>query len=208
MGSKVPTRMEFIRFMTTAETLSQPTVIWDLSLVLHGHWSCPGVEKIAVFLHLEEPHFRSMPQKTRILRTGIVTAYVWSEWDLCRLTPPIGEQHAAIRPTASILETTSVETSDFNIIDFLGSGTCKRVEYINIRGYNGTNLTAPFWQQLNIYTLHIDCHSRYTKCEFNAARTGAVSSEDNFGYYGSFNTNFRCTQGTQSTTQWWFGALV
>ena len=98
---------------------------------------------------------------------------------------------------------------DFNIIDFLGSCTCKRVEYINIRGYNGTNLTAPFWQILERFTLHIDSrYSRYTKCEFNAASTGAVLSEDNFGYYGSFNTNFRCTQGTQSTTQWWFGALV
>ena len=95
---------------------------------------------------------------------------------------------------------------DFNIIDFLGSGTCKRVEYINIRGYKGTNLTAPFWQLLNTFTLHID--STFTHCEFNAASTGAVSTEDNFGYYGSFNTNFRCTQGTQSTTQWWFGALV
>ena len=46
---------------------------------------------------------------------------------------------------------------DFNIVDFLGRGTaCRRVEYVNIRGYAGTNLTAPFWQILNISTLHID----------------------------------------------------
>ena len=30
---------------------------------------------------------------------------------LCRSTPPTGEQHAATRPIASILQTTSVETS-------------------------------------------------------------------------------------------------
>ncbi|CAH3046346.1 unnamed protein product [Porites evermanni] len=35
---------------------------------------------------------------------------------------------------------------DFNIMDFLGNGECKRVKYVDIRGHNGTNLTAPFWQ--------------------------------------------------------------
>lgn len=97
---------------------------------------------------------------------------------------------------------------DFNIVDFLGRGTaCKRVEYVNIRGYAGTNLTAPFWQDIqNAFILHTD--SEATHCEFNAASTGAVSSEDNFGFYSFFNTNFRCTQGPQSNTQWWFGAHV
>ena len=55
-------------------------------------------------------------------------------------------------------------------------------------------------------TLHND--SAATHCEFNAAGTGAVSSEDNFGFYDVLNTNFRCTQGTHSNTQWWFGAHV
>ena len=96
---------------------------------------------------------------------------------------------------------------DFNIVDFMGWGTCKRVEHINIRGYVGTSLTAPFWQDIqNTFILHTD--SSATHCEFNTASSGAVSSEDNFGFYSSFNTNFRCTEGTQSTTQWWFGAHV
>ena len=44
-------------------------------------------------------------------------------------------------------------------------------------------------------------------CQFTAATSGAVSSEDNFGWYGDgISTKFRCTQGGQSTTQWWFGA--
>ena len=74
MGSKVPPKMAFIRSTTTAETVSKRTVIWDLSLVLHGHWSCRGVEKIALFLLFATPHFRTTSQKTRTPRTGIVTA--------------------------------------------------------------------------------------------------------------------------------------
>ena len=89
---------------------------------------------------------------------------------------------------------------DFNIVDFLGGGECKRVEYVDIRGHNGTNLTVPFWQGV---ALHIDSSS--SLCEFSAT-VGAVSSEDNFGYYGAFNPKFRCTQTDNSTTQWWFGA--
>ena len=94
---------------------------------------------------------------------------------------------------------------DFDIFDFVGAGTCKKVDYINIRGYRGFHLTAPFWQKHNVWTLHIDS-SRSTSCDLKAARTGAVSSEDNFGHYGVINSKFRCTQGPRSTTQWWFGA--
>ena len=94
---------------------------------------------------------------------------------------------------------------DFNIFDYVGGGTCKKVDFINIRGHVGTHLTVPFWQKLNTWTLHID--SSYGHCQFTAARSGAVSSEDNFGWYGDgISTKFRCTQGSQSSTQWWFGA--
>ena len=96
---------------------------------------------------------------------------------------------------------------DFNIIDYVGSGTCKKVEYINIRGHVATDLTVPFWQKLNAYTLHTD--STYTHCQFKVAKSGAVREEDNFGWYASgMSTKFRCTQGTQSTTQWWFGGHI
>ena len=43
---------------------------------------------------------------------------------------------------------------DFDIVDFQGHGECKRVEYVDIRGHNGTNLTAPFWQRKNAWMLH------------------------------------------------------
>ncbi|KAJ7369660.1 hypothetical protein OS493_037343 [Desmophyllum pertusum] len=55
----------------------------------------------------------------------------------------------------------------------------------------------------NTYTLHID--SSHSGCQFDP-RSCAVSSEDNFGYYGSINPKFRCAEGPHSTTQWWFGA--
>ena len=95
---------------------------------------------------------------------------------------------------------------DFNIFDFVGERQCRKVEYVNIRGHVGTDLTAPFWQKLNTWTLHID--STHTHCQFmKTAIFGAASSEDNFGWYGDGISNkFRCTQGDQSTTQWWLGA--
>ena len=96
---------------------------------------------------------------------------------------------------------------DFNIVDFLGSGTCKKVEYINIRGHVGTDLTVPFWQKLNTWTLHTD--SSFTHCQFKAAKSGAVRQEDNFGWYATaMSTKFRCTHEPQSTTQWWFGGHI
>ena len=95
---------------------------------------------------------------------------------------------------------------DFNIVDFLGDGECKRVEYVNIRGHNGTNLTVPFWQMKNVHhPLMLCVDSSLVLCKFNAS-VGAVVSEDNFGLYWAFNTNFRCTQADNSTTQGWFGA--
>ena len=92
---------------------------------------------------------------------------------------------------------------DFNIVDFLGNGECKRVEYVDIRGHNGTNLKVPFWQQKNSWILHVISKSH--RCEFSAS-VGAVDSEDNFGFYAEMNQKFRCTQADNSTTQWWFGA--
>ena len=91
---------------------------------------------------------------------------------------------------------------DFNIVDFLGNGECKKVEYVDIRGLNGTNLTALFWANFGV-GLHTD--SSIDFCELNAT-VGAVSSEDNFGSYNGINPKFRCTQEDSSTTQWWFGA--
>ena len=40
--------------------------------------------------------------------------------------------------------------NDFDI-SFVGTGVCKKVEYVNIRGHVGTDVTARFLQKLNAY---------------------------------------------------------
>ena len=92
---------------------------------------------------------------------------------------------------------------DFNIVDFIGSGQYKKVEFVNIRGHNGVHLTVRFWQVAKSYLLHTD--SSLSGCNFNA-KSGSVPGEDNFGHYRVINPKFRCTAEDLSTTQWWFGA--
>jgi len=92
---------------------------------------------------------------------------------------------------------------DFDITSYHGGGSCKLVEYINVRGFGG-HTTAPFWQDENSF-LHIDSSS--DRCEFDA-RAGAKGSEDNFGHYGNTNDAFTCTSGPSATTQYWFGSYI
>ncbi|XP_078372006.1 uncharacterized protein LOC144655593 [Oculina patagonica] len=94
--------------------------------------------------------------------------------------------------------------ADFDPIDFEGLKSCKRVEYINVRGHTCTDCDVPWWQD-NRQMLHHDSSS--AGCGFDAS-SGAVGSEDNFGFYNSFNTNFRCTQMPGSTTNYWFGSYL
>ncbi|XP_022777495.1 uncharacterized protein LOC111318909 [Stylophora pistillata] len=91
---------------------------------------------------------------------------------------------------------------DFNIVDFIGGGKCKKVEFVNIRGHIGIHLTAKFWQSTSAMLRIVSSHAG---CNFDP-RSGSVSGEDNFGYYSDINHKFRCTAGDLSTTQWWFGA--
>ena len=91
---------------------------------------------------------------------------------------------------------------DFDIVNYIGEGQCKKVEFVSIRNHKGMHQTAKFWQKNGQGGLHID--SSATGCDFNPS-SGAVVSEDNFGLYGSTNPKFRCSKDDQSTTQWWFG---
>ena len=96
--------------------------------------------------------------------------------------------------------------SDLDVMTFLGHSTCFSVEYANIRGHAAASgTTAQFWQVHNTYLLHID--SSHSNCGFKP-NSGAVPSEDNFGYYGAVNIRFRCTAGNEATTQWWFGGYL
>ena len=97
--------------------------------------------------------------------------------------------------------------SDFDIMAYNGHGQCFSVDYVNIRGYlSGSGTTVRFWQVFDTYTLHTDSYHS-GDCAFKP-NTGAVTSEDNFGYYGTINKNFRCTMADDSTTQWWFGGYL
>lgn len=95
--------------------------------------------------------------------------------------------------------------ADFDVTTFLGSAMCKKMEFINIRSHQCAQCTATWWQELNSFLAHIDSH--YPKCQL-VASPGALSSEDNFGYYDFVNSKFRCTAGPDSTTNWWFGGYL
>ena len=43
------------------------------------------------------------------------------------------------------------------------------MDYVNIPGHLGTDLTVPFWEKLNSHTLHINSPS--THCQFKAANS-------------------------------------
>jgi len=94
--------------------------------------------------------------------------------------------------------------SEFDITTYYGYGHCGKVEYINVRGHGGHE-TARFWQVPSTYFLHTDSSS--PGCKFNA-KSGSKPSEDNFGFNGVSNPNFRCTSGPSATTQYWFGGYI
>ena len=92
--------------------------------------------------------------------------------------------------------------ADADIFNFIGSGQCLETEFVNIRGHIGIQSTAKFSQGVNQSVAHIDSSSK--GCQFDPS-AGAVSNEDNFGFYAVTNSKFTCTKNDESTTQWWFG---
>jgi len=183
-------------------TVFQLIAIFSQSAALLGPWWCLGAMRIVPSPHSGELHSARTLQWTRTPRTGSCTAWVWQEWNPCRVTPLTGEQHAVTQPTVLIFEITRGNFKDFDIIKYTGGGQCKKVEFVSIRNHKGMHQTAQFWQKNGVWGLHIDSTGR--GCQF-APSSGAVVSEDNFGHYESFNPKFRCSKDDQSTTQWWFG---
>lgn len=94
--------------------------------------------------------------------------------------------------------------ADFDPINFMELRKCKRVEYINVRGHSCADCDVAWWQDNN-QMLHHD--SSFIGCGWDAS-SGAVASEDNFGFYLSSNRNFRCTMLADSTTNYWFGSYL
>ena len=91
-----------------------------------------------------------------------------------------------------------------DILQYVGDGQCLPIDFIDIRGNRDSNTTVPFWQS-DSYQFHTD--STLKLCQFDGFH-GSVVNEDNFGYYLSFNSAFRCTESQESTTQYWFGIPV
>ena len=95
--------------------------------------------------------------------------------------------------------------ADLDVINFLGNNVCKSVEYVNIRGHQCSDCDIPWWQVNQAYFIHTEGSS--ADCGFDPSQ-GAVYSEDNFGYYSTVNSNFRCTADASATTNWWFGGNI
>ena len=104
---------------TLPATVSQHTVTSSPSLVLHGPWWFPGLIKIVPGLPSGEIPSEKTLLSTRIPLSGICTAWVWLEWGPYKPTPLTGEQLAATRPMASILQTISAVTSRTLILSTL-----------------------------------------------------------------------------------------
>ena len=92
--------------------------------------------------------------------------------------------------------------ADFNVVTFLGTYSCQKVEYVNIRGHYCKNCKPIWWQNSN-YMIHIDSHHK--QCGHYDFVKEANYREDNFGYYVHINRAFRCTADDTATTNWWFG---
>ena len=104
---------------TLPATVSRHTVTSSPSQVLHGPLWCPGLTNIVPGLPSIVIPSRKTPLSTRIPLSGICTAWVWLEWGPYKPTPLTGEQLAATRPMASILQTISAVTSRTLILSTL-----------------------------------------------------------------------------------------
>ncbi|CAH3018972.1 unnamed protein product, partial [Porites evermanni] len=80
--------------------------------------------------------------------------------------------------------------ANFNIlIPQSQSGTCHQFEFMNIRGHECFNCTAPLWYGKAENFLHTDSDTNI--CELNV-KTFAVYSEDNFGSCVTVNPLHLC----------------
>lgn len=85
---------------------------------------------------------------------------------------------------------------------------CKKVEYVNIRGVIGRDVTIIVYSAPSIF-FHVESIIASSKfCQFDGS-TWAVLSENNFGHY-CYNTNkdFRGCATDESTTEYWFGGYL
>ena len=94
-----------------------------------------------------------------------------------------------------------------DILVFNGS-ECKRVEFINVRGY-GCEACEALIRQKDTKAFHHDSLRSYERCMFKPNESitckNSSRSEDNFGWYKCANERHRCSRDTGSTSQTWLG---
>ena len=96
--------------------------------------------------------------------------------------------------------------TDIDIVEFNETKTCKKVEFINVRGYNCTQCEAMMKQKHN-RPFHHDSYRSHQSCSFKPKNSTICNkiSEDNFGLYKCTSTTHRCSMDNGSTTQTWLG---
>lgn len=96
---------------------------------------------------------------------------------------------------------------DTDILTFVNQDQCRRYEFISVRGINCSDCTGMLVQRDNQH-MHTDSYwSGLNRCQWNPG-SGAVSGEDNFGFYDVINPQHKCTENPHSTTQWWLGSEI
>ena len=96
---------------------------------------------------------------------------------------------------------------DTDILTFVNQDECRRYEFISVRGISCSNCTGMLVQRDNQH-MHTDSYwSGLNRCQWNPG-AGAVKGEDNFGFYNVINPQHKCTNNSNSTTQWWLGSEI
>ena len=84
--------------------------------------------------------------------------------------------------------------------------SCKRYEFINIRGNQCIDCTA-YTATYQAYAPCVWSYPSVLVCEFDGKPNDGRFGETNFGCYSSPNPGFRCSATKDSTTQYWFGKM-
>ena len=132
-----------------------------------------------------------------------------------RLSLP--RMNATVKRSTHVRATCNFNTEELKYEDYLRAklsdvdlmrsslGTCKKFEFISVRGNNCTNDTAHFIHR-DFWHAHSDSNIRgYTCTSLSEGALKFPAGEDNFGWYETRNSVHRCVASNDSTTQWWFG---
>ena len=86
-----------------------------------------------------------------------------------------------------------------------GVDRCAWYEHVDIRGNRCINCTA-YSPYSALHAYHIDSwYGKGLSCDFDGKPSQGIYNEDNFGFYSTVNSLFRCSSKLTSTTQYWFG---